>query len=67
MQFPSLDLVERALWTFAQAFVATFAVLAPGLFVAPNLTEAKALAVAAIGASIAAGFSALKTFVKESL
>jgi hypothetical protein len=60
------DLMERATWTFAQGFIVTFCTLAPGLLSAPNLEEVKALVVAALMASLMAGFSALKTFVKQT-
>ena len=50
-----IDLVERAAWTFAQAFLSAWAVV--------GFQFDK---VALIGA-IAAAFSAFKTFVKESL
>jgi hypothetical protein len=67
MQKVTLDLVERAAWTFAQAFLSTFVVLAPGIWAAPNLNNAKAAAIAAVTGAMAAGVSALKTFVKNSL
>lgn len=50
-----VDLVERALWTFAQAFVASWAVFG-FKFDKVVLTGA-----------VAAGASALKTFVKSTL
>lgn len=49
------DLVERALWTFAQGFIAGWA-----------MTNFQASKGALIGA-VAAGLSAFKTFVKETL
>ena len=49
------DLLERAAWTFAQAFVAV-------LVVTP-VSSGKAT----LAAAFAAGVSALKTFVKETL
>lgn len=49
------DLVERALWTFAQGFIAGWAV--------SNFQLTKG---ALIG-GVAAGLSALKTFVKNTL
>lgn len=49
------DLAERAAWTFVQAFVAV-------LLVTPEPFSKLALA-----AGVAAGISALKTFVKETL
>lgn len=54
------DLAKRAVWTFAQAFLATFLVLAAGIAQAPNLADAKAALVSAIIAAIAAGLSAAK-------
>jgi hypothetical protein len=60
------DTVKRVAWTFVQAFVGVFYVMATGIFMAPNLNEAKAAAVAAVGASIAAGVSAVKNlFAKQ--
>ncbi len=61
------DLVERALWTFAQAFLGAFIVLAPGIWAAPNLANAKAAAAAAVAAGLAAGISALKTYIKSQV
>lgn len=59
------DLVERALWTFFQAFVV---VLGAGLLNVlnafhNNLSDGKAAAVALIAAAVAAGISAVKTTV----
>ena len=54
------DTVKRVLWTFVMAFVAAVLALAPGVLAAPNLKEAKALAVSAVVAGIAAGLSAIK-------
>lgn len=51
----AIDLLERAAWTFAQAFLAAWVVFGFRLD-----------KVALIGAA-AAGLSALKTFVKETL
>lgn len=59
------DLIERAVWTFIQAFLGAFVVLAPGILSAPNLANAKALAVSAIAAALAAGISAVKTYIKS--
>lgn len=61
------DLVERAAWTFLQAFLGAFIVLAPGILSAPNLANAKALAVSAIAAALAAGISALKNYTKAQV
>lgn len=60
-----LDVVERALWTFVQGFLGGFVILAPGIWLAPNLTDAKAAAVAALAAGLAAGVSAIKNYVKQ--
>lgn len=57
------DTVKRVLWTFAQAFGAAFIILAPGIWKAPNMQDAKAAAVSAVLASLAAGFSAAKNLV----
>lgn len=50
-----IDLVERAAWTFAQAFVAV-------LLVSNEPTSKQALI-----AGVAAGVSAVKTFVKQTM
>lgn len=54
------DTLRRVAWTFAQAFGAAFIILAPGIWLAPNMQESRAAAVAAILAGLAAGFSAVK-------
>lgn len=59
------DLVERAAWTAIQAFLGAFVVLAPGIWAAPNLQNAKAAAAAALTAALAAAISAVKTYVKN--
>jgi len=51
------------LWTAVQAGVLAFLVLAPGILMAPNLDEAKALAIAALIAAGAAAFSAVKNLI----
>lgn len=61
------DLVERAVWTFVQAFLGAFVVLAPGIWAAPNLQNAKAAVLAALAAGIAAGVSAVKNYVKAQV
>lgn len=66
-QRATTDLVERAAWTFAQAFLAAFIVLAPGILAAPNLANAKALGVSALTAALAAGISAVKTYAKDQV
>lgn len=57
------DNIKRILWTFVQAFGGAFFVLAPGIWKAPNMQEAKAALVAAAIAGIAAGVSAVKNYV----
>lgn len=59
----ALDLIKRAVWAFLWAFFSTLIVFAPGILSAPNLENARALALSALTASIAAAFSAVKTFV----
>lgn len=54
------DTIKRAAWTAAQAGAAAFTMLAPGIWQAPNLSQARAAAVAAGTAAIAAALSALK-------
>ena len=56
----TLDDLKRVAWTAAQAFIGAVLVLAPGVFAAPNFEAAKALAVAALVAGLAAALSALK-------
>lgn len=57
------DTWKRVAWTFAQAFAAAFIVLSPGIWKAPNMQAAKAAAVSAVLAGLAAGFSAAKNLV----
>ena len=57
------DDVKRAVWTLIQAFLGAFAVLAPGIFAAPNLSEAKAALVSAVVAGAAAVLSVVKNWV----
>jgi len=59
----SFDDLKRTLWTAVQAFLGAFVVLAPGIWAAPNFTAAKAAAVAAITAGVAAFISALKNAI----
>lgn len=54
---------KRIGWTFVQAFLGSFVVLAPGIWTAPNLGDAKAAATAAIVAALAAGLSAAKNLL----
>ena len=51
----ALDLLERAAWTFAQAFLGVLAV------------TPLPLGKAALASAVAAGISALKTFVKTTM
>ena len=62
MSFTRDDL-KRVGWTALQAFLATLLVLAPGILEAPNLGDAKSLAVAALVAAISAAISAVKNLV----
>lgn len=55
LSFPWKDLVLRAAWTFAQAAVAVL------------LVADQPLSKVAIVAALAAGLSAVKTFVRETL
>jgi hypothetical protein len=61
----TLDDLKRVLWTAAQAFIGAVLVLAPGVFAAPNFEAAKALAVAALVAGLAAALSALKNLLLD--
>lgn len=55
--------IRRVLWTFAQAFVAAFVVTASGWSTLPNYSTAKAAAVAAGLAGIAAAIAFVKNLV----
>ena len=60
------DLVKRAAWTFVQAFVSVFFVGVPtvvAILQAQGLDAAQAAFVSLLTASVAAAFSAIKTFV----
>lgn len=57
--------IRRIVWTFLQAFLAAFLVLAVGIVNAPNLNEAKAALISAVLAALAAGFSAVKNAFLE--
>lgn len=50
---------------FLRAFVGSVIVLAPGILAAPDLNQSKALGVAALLSSIAAGVRAIQVFVPE--
>lgn len=54
------DLLKRAAWTFAQAFLATVAL---GLMSVTSLDALQTLALA----GVAAGLSALKTFIVQTM
>lgn len=58
-------LLSAAGRSFLRAFVASAVLLFPGVLAAPDLNQSKALGVAAIIASIAAGIKALQTFVPQ--
>ena len=64
MSFTRDDL-KRVGWTALQAFLGAVLVLAPGILEAPNLGDAKSLAVAALVAGIAAAISAVKNLVLD--
>jgi hypothetical protein len=51
--------------SFLRAFVASVVLLAPGVLAAPDLNQTKVLGVAALIASLAAGFKALQVFVPQ--
>ncbi len=53
---------RRVFWTVVAAAIGSFAVLAPGFWKAPNLDNARALAVAVAVAAGAALISALKNW-----
>jgi len=56
-------LLEKAGASFLRAFGAAIIVLAPGIWLAPDLNAAKALAISALFAGLTAGFKALQVFV----
>jgi len=60
MNSTTLDTVKRVGWTAIQAFIGAVTVLAPGIWTSPNLKDAKAVAVSAVIAGIAAAASAVK-------
>ena len=55
--------IKRVLWTFVQAFLATFLALAVGALQAPNYDTGKSAVVAAVVAGVAAGLSAIKNLL----
>lgn len=58
-------ILEKAGLSFLRAFGSTLVVFALGIYQAPNFDEAKLIAVAAVVASIAAGFRAVQEFVPQ--
>ena len=56
------DDFRRVVWTAVQAAAASYAVLAPGFWQAPNLVNAKALGVAVLVAAGAAALSVIKNW-----
>jgi hypothetical protein len=58
-------LLEKAGASFLRAFVASLVVLAPGLWLAPNLNGALLLATAGLFSAIAAGLKAVQVFVPQ--
>jgi hypothetical protein len=62
LTFTKEDL-KRVVWTALQTGLATFLILAPGFWKAPNLATAKTLAVDVDFAALAAGFSAMKNLL----
>lgn len=58
-------LLEKAGASFLRAFGAALIVLLPGIFSAPDLSGAKALAVAALFAALTSGFRALQAFIPQ--
>lgn len=57
--------LEKAGKGFILAFLASLLTYMPGIWEAPNLADARALGVAALGASIAAGLLVIKAFLSE--
>src|SRR5574342_859374 len=57
------EILSAAGRAFIGAFAVSVVALSTGILAAPNLSEAKALAVAALFASVAAGVKALQEFV----
>ena len=64
---PVRDQIVSVVRHFAIAFVASFAVLYPGVLAAPSLSAAKSLAVAAVLSSVAAAFRATVPFAKAAV
>lgn len=60
-----LHLLSEAGRSFLRAFAGSLVALAPGILAAPDLNQAKLLAVAALVSSIAAGLKALQVFVPQ--
>ena len=55
--------IRRVIWTFVQAFVASFVVIASGWSALPNYDSAKAAVISAGLAGIAAAISLVKNLV----
>src|SRR4051794_29283789 len=53
-------LAKRVALSFVRAFVGSFIVLVPGILAAPDLSAAKALAVAAVIGAVTAGIRAVQ-------
>lgn len=56
-------LAKRVALSFVRAFVGSLIVLIPGILAAPDLTAAKALAVAALIGAVTAGVKAVQEFL----
>lgn len=59
------DTIKRVAWTALQAFAGAVLVLAPGIWTAPNLKDAKAVAVSALVGGVAAALSAIKNSLAQ--
>lgn len=58
-------LLSNAGRSFIRAFIASLIVLLPGILSAPNLSDVRGLATAAVISSIAAGLKALQVFIPQ--
>jgi hypothetical protein len=64
------DTLKRASWTFVQTFVSVFFVGVPAVVTAlqaQGVTSAKQALISLVTASVAAGLSALKSFVVKTM
>jgi hypothetical protein len=52
--------IRRILWTFVQAFLASFLVTVAGVASSPSFSAAKAVVISAVVGAFAAGVSAVK-------